>query len=349
MEKIIQSTLAKSPEYYKDVIKLIEESLNYEAKYSFEKDFWPLINPNNHKNCHILIDKKSDKVVAHIGVKKRDIRVKRNKYPVILLGGIVTDKDYRGQGHFKNLFNDIIKHYEDKCAFYLLWSEKDYLYEKYSFFEFGTIIQTGNQIFDEKKANELGFIKKEHTKLNEQEKIEVKELHDNNYKNYISFNRKARDWYDVSQIKSTDLYIKHKDQERQKEVIAYFYVNKGQDLKDIIHEVSFFSDEDMIEKLSPFKLWLPEKHQSYIEHQHALYIGLLRVGQKEKFTSFIQDVYSNDIFIKKMSDESVIFEFKDKEYNVTLKDFIQLTLGPKPAEEFVRYSPWIVISGLDSI
>jgi len=65
--KLTRSTLAKSPELYKEVIKLIEYSFNYPENHNFDNDFYTLMNPSNHDHCHILINEEKQ-VVAHIGV-----------------------------------------------------------------------------------------------------------------------------------------------------------------------------------------------------------------------------------------------------------------------------------------
>ncbi len=345
MNQFVITNLAKSPEYYKDVIQLIEKSFGYDDKHHFDLDFWTLIGPNNHKNCHFILNKKEDSVVCHIGVKNRDIRIKRNKHPVCLIGGIATDEKYRGQGKFKELFNFVLDKYKESSTFFLLWSEKSSLFQKFDFFEFGSVLQTGDSSLTEEKALSLGYTRTSHRKLSEVDKIKIKELHDANYKNFITLNRTSRDWYDISQTKSADLYIKKTDNK----ITDYFFINKGFDLQDIIYECSFFSDEKMIEELSPFKLWLPEKHKSYIEHKSAIYIGHLKVANTDLFKNFIHEIYSNDLYITKYQNKEIEFEFKDTRTKASERDFLSLTLGPEPAEEFKRYAPWIYISGIDSI
>ncbi len=345
MSELIATTLAKSPEYYKDTIALIEKSFDYKGNNSFEEDFWPLINPHNHKRCHIVLDKEKKKVICHIGLKKREIRSGGKKYPIALLGGIVTDEEYRGKGIFKKLFHEVINKFIDQVAFFLLWTEKSDLYQKYDFFEFGTVIQTGLKNLTEGEALTHGFVKTDFSSLNEEDLLQVKRLYAHNFNKYISLNRRTRDWEILKGIKSADFYIKRND---RGEISLYFFINKGHDLSGVIHECSFFNDEEMLEKLSPYKLWLPEKHQSYIEHKLCLYVGLIKKGSNDLFKEFMTQVYSNEIFIKEI-DHTVQFEFQNESFTLPLEDFIQMTLGPKPAKEFVRYAPWFSVSGLDSI
>ncbi len=346
MSNYITSNLSKSPDFYEETIDLIQKSFRYDSENSFSKDFWPLMNPHNHKRCHIVIDKDKNKVICHIGFCFRDIRVAGQKFPIALIGAIATDENYQGQGIFKRLFNELIEQYIKDVSFFLLWSEKDEMYSKFNFFEFGSVIQTGVEDLNITEIEQIGFSKTKLANLSPQDLTQIKVLYSHNYNKYISLNRRSKDWDQLCYITSSDLYIKRND----KNIIThYFFANKGFDLSNVIHEISFYNDEELIEKLSKFKLWLPEKHQSYIKHALCLYTGLIKLGNPEKFTRFITQVYSNELYINNITDNVVQFEFQQETYTLPINDFINMTLGPKPAKEFIRYAPWFSISGLDSI
>ena len=71
----IITNLSASPEKKNETIALIEECFNYPTQYSFETDFYPLVNSKNAINNHILIDQHTNEVIAHVGVKKRLLNV----------------------------------------------------------------------------------------------------------------------------------------------------------------------------------------------------------------------------------------------------------------------------------
>ena len=53
------TTLSENPEYFEEVIKLIEEGFHYSESHHYEKDFAPLVDPLNFENCFIYIDKEN--------------------------------------------------------------------------------------------------------------------------------------------------------------------------------------------------------------------------------------------------------------------------------------------------
>ncbi|OIQ18538.1 MAG: hypothetical protein BM556_09795 [Bacteriovorax sp. MedPE-SWde] len=340
---IIQTTLAEKPELYNETLSLIEASFNYPPGHSFENDFYSLLDPSNHKHNHILID--GDTVVAHIGINLREFYKGETTTLVALIGGVAVSQEHRGKGHFKELFNYVLQRYSKKCSFFILWSDKAALYRKYEFYEFGSVIQLGAKEENEDYFNTIGFKKYKLKDLSESDIKNLHKLYKHNHNDYITPKRSPRNWDTLSNIKTTDIYIERNGNE----ITNYFFINKGFDLTGVIHECSFFNDQDMLKKFSEYKVWLPEKHLSYMTSVQSLYIGILKIGNLELFKKFISGIFSNDLIINDIESSKIFFSFKDENFTLSTDEFLAFIFGPTPAQEFAPYGNWFFIPGLDSI
>jgi len=262
--------------------------------------------------------------------------------PVAFIGGISVAQELRGRGIFSEFFKDIINHYESRCAFFILWSEKDNLYKKFNFIEFGSVIQTGIEQLPEKILN---FKRVNLSRLSKEDFKRIKDLYQKRLEHYIHPKRSSSDWDNIASIKSTQLYVAKVDDIIQN----YFFINKGFDLPGIIHECSFLNDEDLVNSFKPYRLWLPEKHIQYIDNHHEIYVGLIKINNNSLFNNFIQDVFNNDLIIKKTTSDYIEFTFLNKAYKTDHAEFIHMLFGPRPAKELLPYSNFFYIPGLDSI
>ena len=50
----MQTTLAQYPQLFDETNSLIEKALNYPPSEKFFVDFYPMMNPKNFKNNHII-------------------------------------------------------------------------------------------------------------------------------------------------------------------------------------------------------------------------------------------------------------------------------------------------------
>jgi predicted acetyltransferase len=151
-------SLNEEPSFYEATLKLIERSFQYKKPNSFETDFYPLINKENHQNCFIMVDE-NENVLAHIGVKKKFLTLKGEKFPIAMLGGIAVDEKFRGEGHFQTLMNDVLAEKRSDVTFFLLWSDMEKLYNKFGFHLCGKQVEysqkTGPQTFTKTKFKDL--------------------------------------------------------------------------------------------------------------------------------------------------------------------------------------------------
>ena len=337
------TTLKESPHKYQETLKLIEKSLEYTPPYKFENDFYPLISASNHQHNYLIIKDKS--VIAHIGLNIRLLKKENLFLRVGLIGGIAIKQSYRKQGIFKSLFNSIIDKYKDEVGCFLLWSNESKLYEKFGFYEFGSITQTGKKNLKETDAEKFDFKKVTLSKLSIQDQNTIKDLYSNQFKKYISIQRSDHDWEAIKKITSADLYIKKYNEK----IMDYFFINKGFDLSGIIHEISFSENKKLIRHFSPYKLWIPQKSQPFFPSSSSLFLGFLKISNKSLFSNFIQAICNNDILITKIQNTVVSFNFQNNQFDLKEKEFISMIFGPTTPPEFLKYSNYFFLSGLDSI
>lgn len=335
------TTLKDCPHFREQTLDLIEKSFKYSPEFSFSVDFFPLLAESNAQNNHILI--LDETVIAHLGCLPRTLT---ENHPIILMGGIAVDENYRGQGFFATLMKHVTTHYKDSSALYLLWSDKNELYEKFNFhLSIGQISPTNNPPTDKILSQ---FEQKNLWDLTDSEFQEIKDIYQSMSMHYTCVERKANDWNNIKKITSTKLYLK-RDEENF--IQAYFFMNKGFDLQTVIHEVGYFPSEkkNLLKKLSPYNLWLPEIEKPFYKDPAITYMASMAIANHSLFTEFITDWSTGELEITNITDTEIIFIFSGKKFTATYPEFFQFIWGPYPAKEFEDVGLPLYIAGVDSI
>ncbi len=337
--------LSEHPQYFNETVNLIEKSFGYQKKNSFIIDFSPLMDQSNWHQCYILLNDQRTEIIAHIALKKRSLSLKKENYPVALIGGICVAKKHRGKGLFKQLFNYIMKTHHDKYMAFLLWSDQEKIYSKYLFFQVGGQYQTGDS--SQYTPSISGFELTRWSSLTQDELFQIKNLYSLFTESLISIHRTEEDWKLLQKVTSTSLYIKKSDHK----IISYFFLGKGQDLKNIIHELIYEDKfkEEIINSLKTFMLWLPEGTTTPDNNSKLFYTALFKISDQKIFSHFIKKWSSGEVLIKNIDSENIIFFFNKQEYSISLKDFLQYVFGPSPLTEFQPFFKSFLIPGLDSI
>lgn len=343
------TTLSSNPEYFEDVIKLIEEEFHYSSDNQYEKDFAPLVNPLNFENCYLYIDRESNTLAAHLAVCLRTMIKDEAEIKVALIGGIVTNKKYRGKNLFKNLMDYSLAQYQDKVALFILWSDLENLYEKFNFYRTGGLIETGVRNFSSSERPG-GYEKTKFSSLSEKDFEAITNLYKNfNEKYFFTMKRDNKDWSIIREMSSIDLYIKKNS---MGSIEKYFCINKGRDLTNIIHEISCLNQNEytqLISDLETYKIWLPETEESKLSSREIFYTAFIKLGNITLLNKFLAKISSNQLKIDKMENSSIEFSFKNESFTASEKDFLQYLFGPKPLQEFAHFGLSMYIAGCDSI
>lgn len=341
----IITTLAAEPNYYNDVIKLIEDEFKYSNEHHFEIDFAQLVDPNNFENCFIIVEQSTKKIVSHIAYTPR-VMIKNNiELPIIMIGGIVTHPQYRGQNLFRKLMNHIIEKTQSSAALYFLWSDIQGLYEKFHFYLSGGTIETGKGVITYENIPDF-YSKTRFDLISEEDFESIKNLYEKNIlKNFFSVKRNSYHWSIIREMKSIDLYIRKENEK----IVSYFCVGKGRDLTNIIHELVTGNIESEYEKLSSFRLWLPEYEKKFFTHYDLQFTAFMKLGNIELLNNFLKTISHQKLNIMKREQSFIYFTFDKNDHACSEKDFLSYLFGPTPIKEFEAFHLIPYIAGTDSV
>ena len=347
--QFVITTLSENPEYFEEVIALIEEEFHYSANHCFEIDFAPLVNPLNFENCYFYLDKETNQVAAHLAISYRTLIKDEHALKIGLIGGIATRKNYKKKNLFRNLMNHVLEISKQEIALYILWSDIEGLYEKFNFYRSGGLIETGKSNFST-SPRPIGFEKTYFPKLSESDFKQITYLYKNfNEQYFFTIKREENDWSIIKEMTSVDLYIKRNAEGL---ITKYFCVNKGRDLTDIIHEVSALNLNEfkkLLKLISPFKTWLPETEQDKLRNNEFFYTAFYKLGSIHLLNTFLSKISQNEVKIILLNQNQVQFSYKNKLFDASPKDFLQYLFGPKPLDEFTHYRLSLYIAGTDSV
>ena len=320
------TNLEESPEYEKETLELIESSLGYKKNNQFSIDFYPLFNKDNFKNCFILLEDK--KVIGHIGCLNKKFEL-LTEHSINMYGGIAIHTDFRGKGLFTDFFHEALKS-SPKAALHFLWSEQLELYEKFGFYPCVELIH-----YD--RTDSVSSHRWSQTKLkdiSQKDLNQIKDLYTSIEE--IRLLRDDKHWTALSKIS----YIKREGEK----ILNYFFMHKGQDLKDIIHEYGVIDEQELSELISFGHLWSPFKGDAELSHQ-ILFGSVVRVGDSKLFNYFLNE-YAGAELISSNEDEITV-RLDSEEFTLSQKDLLPGILGPGKFKEFETQD--LFISGLDSI
>lgn len=334
--------LSEQTHLYWSVLELIEKAFNYPKEQSFEVDFYPLVEPKNHHNLHVIVDQ-DENVISHVGALIKTLKVNGKDFKCCFIGGIATEPKYRGQGHFSQLLSKVLRSYEDQVACFFLWSDLVDVYQKHDFFLAGGILHV-----DQHRGENTLFQECSLDQIDESMILDIKKIRENLSSQFLMFERNDHDWKVLRKIKSARLHYLKND----KNIVAYFIKGKGQDLKDIVHEYGALDSQSeslLYQELHYHKVWAPENQKSYFKDFDLQYLGLMRTGNLIMLKEMLLEILKYRIDIKDFSTEKVAFEFEGQKFESPLSEFVQYVIGPNPLEEFKDITRPFFISGIESV
>ena len=326
------TTLEEKPHLLPQLLDLLEESLEYSPPHCFATDFHPLVRKSNHRNLHLLLEDKT--LAAHIGLLPKNLIFGERHFPVALIGGVATAKAKRGRGYFHRLMVKVLENPSPYMG-HFLWGELESLYKKYGFHQMG--------ILREQKSHSLsplaGYTRTLYKKLSPALKRQLQNIHSLNTQNFITL---QRDWSGIEKITSCRLYIK---QDHKGELTNYFFVGKGRDLTNIVHEA--FGLPDHPNDLAGLTCWMPDIPQ--YRHLPPLYGCLFKIGSPHLFQAFIAHYSGENLAITQIQPDLVTLAFGTKTLRLQPEDFLTGLFGPNSYEEFKPFYTPLWFGGLDSV
>lgn len=323
--------LKANPEFWDQTLALIEKSFKYQPQFSFEKDFVTLMNRENAHHLYILTE--NEKVIAHLGVKIRDININGKRFPIAMMGGIAVDEKFRGKGLFSYLMSEVKKlHHQDVAAF-ILWSDLPAMYEKHQFY------LCGSQYPFSRRSEKNTFQQLINPTLDEKKKI--REIHQSFFQKHFAFvERTESDWEELFNTTSSKIFVNDRNN-----ISSYFVQNKGQDLQNIIHEFATLENRtEFLKQISHWgEVWMT---QDYFHEGNAHFQFLLSAGSK--FPMLVKHLTLNEVEVTLVNNEESHFKFKGNDYIMNCSEFFSGIFGPGRFSELKDHKD-LFISGWDSI
>ncbi len=273
-------SLAKHQDRYDELISLIHETFQYSESFKFNIDFLPLVHPSNWKNCFLIFNEKE--LIGHIGFCNKKFLYKNIIIDCAFIGGVCIKEQYQGKGIFKNSMNIILEKIKN-VSLVFLWSGHDKGYQQFNFYESGKIFQTGTMTF-EPLAN---FSHSKLSELTQEEKSCIINAYNTTTKKFITPMRSLHDWEIIFSMSSIEVYFKKYPDKK----FSYFFINKGQDLFNIIHEYGsndLESEKELIENIQKYKLWSPIPVNS--NHTNVFYLANIRIHNKNLLKAWANEL-----------------------------------------------------------
>ena len=325
----IFTTLDRHPELESQVISLIEGALGYSPHHSFREDFFLLVCPSNWKHCHVALDV-GGCPVAHVGVRLEVLAWGEVRTPVALVGGIAVCEDFRGQGIFRRLFEQVMDHYRDRVSLFFLWSDKRALYEKFRFVEFGLVYEYGLEDLSpeayQRVEDVAPFVE------------DLALLYDRGHRDYLCLERDMAKWDLITRMTSLDFYLLFSG----KTPTDYYVKNKGQDLGGIVHEYSIRPPPGQTRIWGPLS---PPHHRG----AKTLFFALGALGHGPTLAQFMGELTEGRLEMTGHRGGLVSFTLDGVSSTLEEGDFIRSLWGPDFREELSTLVPPLWISGIDSV
>lgn len=246
------TNLEECPSLVEDYLQLVENNFSYQKPYSYQIDFYPLVNNTNYKNCYMLIDN-NKKIIATCAYQYRSIEANAT-YNICFMGSICVNNEFQRQGFGKK----IVEHCLSKVShvdWVGLWSDKKIFFQKLGFCDFGDQYFIPIQYLESKSENIV--VKK--MQLNELDCAQMeqwKKFYIRITNSFITVSRNEQDWINIKHISSAT-YL---DLSYQNKTIGYAIVHKGMDLQNVVHEF-YVEDKYVLPALhflnQTYALWLP--------------------------------------------------------------------------------------------
>ena len=197
-----------------------------------------------------------------------------------------------------------------------------------------------------KAAQETTKLKNAITREMNAAKKEIQSLY-NKYllQKFNSIERTQEDWDTISAIESSDLYYR----EDNGTISYYFFMNKGQDLKEVIHELAIDSLNSLSLPFNSGLVWYPQKNINF--HYQEEYCCIGKIGNIEKLKDITKHIFDEKLIINKInySQNLVELTFNGDQHSIQINDLLCGIWGPNKYSDFQQFSKDIYISGLDSI
>jgi len=172
-----------------------------------------------------LIEKDKSRIVSHVGYVIRNYVHPQFQLRIGLIGSVVTDKEYQGQGRASRLiFQAIQQMQREAVSLVVLWSDQTQFYQNLGFYRGGRELDF---IIDEKKSSDnLRFCRS----LDRERDLDL--IYSLYLKKQFRIERSQQEMAAYLRIPHLRCYVT----EKEGKLDSYICINKGADFTGVIHE-----------------------------------------------------------------------------------------------------------------
>lgn len=327
----------RSPESHE--LDLVVDFLNTNLRQ--DNNQWPIsseyptaLSANNIHNMSIIVE--DEKIISHAVLKTLIIKTPHVILKVGAIGSVVTDPNYRQQGHSKkNLENCVRLAHEQECDLVVLWTDQFDFYRKFGFelagFDYSFVIEKNHEI----KNKDLRFVSGNNVDPNALQKLYSQHT--------VHAIRSNEDFRQFLKIPNSHLYTAWN---KQNQIVAYAVEGKGVDLVNYVHEWAGQVEPltDLFnyihqQKQTPLTVMTPSHSINLHKHlketadlSHQGYLGMLKIVHAQPLFTKIKKAFRAEgfehIVLEKQNDH-IVFGYGSDLY--TLKnesDLVQILFGP---------------------
>lgn len=328
--------IPRSPEAHEwsRVVDFLNAQLRQNNAWTIASEYPTAFSTNNIHNMSIITE--DEKIISHAVLKTLIVKTPHAIFKVGAIGSVVTDPDYRQQGHSrKNIEKCIQLAQEQDCDLVILWTDQFEFYRKMGFelagFEHSYII-------DKPQA-----LKNKNLRLVSGNNVDPAALLKLYSQHSVHAVRNLEDFRQYVKIPNSNLYTAW-DQNNQ--LAAYAVEGKGADLINYVHEWAGQVEAllDLFQyirtqKNQPITVMTPAHSQNLRQHleltasvAHQGYLGMLKIVNKNSLLTKIKKAFraeGHEKIIFEQQPEHFVFGFGPDLYTLNKEsDLVQLLFGP---------------------
>jgi len=204
------------------VVSFLDTELRKDYSFSVREEYPALFS--EFPGGESLVVTQEERVVSHLGYVVREFQCADYRMKIGLIGSVVTEKAYRGQGIASRLLKKAFEELRSKgCVISLLWSDNAPFYLPLGFFRAG---RERDYKFSKDSVPDVTLNVRQAT------------LQDTNLiwrlyqRNQLKVDRSLEEQKNLLQIPKAHVFVADKEGQ----VTAYVAVNKGADFENYIHE-----------------------------------------------------------------------------------------------------------------
>lgn len=205
------------------VVQFLTEQLRSKVDYTIDQEYPSLFGA--YPGGDSLFVEKEGQIVCHVGCMVREFQHPQFRMKVGLIGSVVTDFRFRGEGFASQLLREAIRILKSKgCQSAVLWSDKPDFYQPLGFFRAGREHDfrfTPESVGDSIESLREGF-----------DDGEVNRLWRLYHRGEYRLDRSLEEMKALLRVPAARVFIT----EREGLLTSYFVVNKGADFTNYIHE-----------------------------------------------------------------------------------------------------------------